>query len=369
LTFGAASCAHYEHGYFTAYRRLAEQDPDLVLHLGDYLYEYAPGDYKAPSGIIRRHTGGKCQTLADYRRRHAQYKTDPDLRAAHATAPWVVVWDDHEVENNWAGDEPGSKVPGFAERKRAAMRAYYENMPLRRSSLPGNGTIQLFRRIAWGELATFHVLDTRQFRDDQACEDGLRTDCDVRLERGRVLAGTSQVRWLDDGLRRSRARWNVLAQQIFLAQRDSMLGPGREVSMDAWDGYTADRTRLLGGIVNSGARNPVVLTGDVHVAYASKLLTNFDDPNSARAGVELVTTSIASDGDGYHDPAADAALRAENPHIAFVDERRGYLLCRVTPRELRADFRTVPYISKKGAAATTAASFTVADGAKSFDIV
>jgi alkaline phosphatase D len=139
------------------------------------------------------------------------------------------------------------------------------------------------------------------------------------------------------------------------------------VLLDTWDGYAAERDRLLSGIVTAGTRNPVVLTGDIHTAYANDLLTDFADPTSRRVGVELVTTSIASDGDGYHDVAGTAALRAENPHIAFVDERRGYLLCRVTPRELRAEFHTVPYISKKGAAAATAAAFTVVDGANSLD--
>ncbi|MGH3391084.1 MAG: alkaline phosphatase D family protein, partial [Actinomadura sp.] len=241
LTFAAASCSHYEHGYFTAYRRLAEQDPDLVVHLGDYMYEYAPGRYRAPSGIIRGHTEGKCQTLTDYRRRHAQYKSDPDLRAAHAMAPWAVIWDDHELENNWAGDDPGSEVPGFDARKRAAFRAYYEHMPLRRAALPVGDRIRLHRRLEWGDLAAFHLLDTRQYRDDQACEDGVRSNCDARFDGRRVLAGPGQLRWLGEGLRASRARWNVLAQQIFLAQRDSRLGPGREVLLDAWDGYVAER--------------------------------------------------------------------------------------------------------------------------------
>jgi alkaline phosphatase D len=365
LTFAAASCSHYEQGYFTAYRRLAEQDPDLVVHLGDYMYEYAPGGYRAPSGIVRDHTEGKCQTLTDYRRRHAQYKTDPDLRAAHATAPWAVVWDDHELENNWAGDDPGTPVPGFEARKRAAFRAYYEHMPLRRAQLPSGDRDQLFRRLTWGGLATFHLLDTRQYRDDQPCGDGVRTDCDDRLDGRRVLAGPRQLQWLDAGLRTSRARWNVLAQQIFLAQRDTQLGPGHEVLLDTWDGYAAERNRLLTGILASGASNPVVLTGDIHTAYANDLRADFDDPGSARVGVELVATSVSSDGDGYHDPAAGAALRAENPHIAFVDQRRGYLLCRITPRELRADFRTLPYISRRGAPASTAAAFTVTDGARS----
>jgi alkaline phosphatase D len=365
LTFGTVSCSNYEQGYFTGYRRLAEQQPDVVLHLGDYIYEYAPGGYLAAGGLrIRSHTEGHCQTLADYRRRHAQYKTDPDLRALHALATWIPVNDDHEVENNWAGVHPGtSKRPGFIERKRAGYRAYYEHMPLRRSSVPHGTRIQLYRRLAWGSLATFHVLDTRQFRSDQPCDDGIRLDCDERLAPGRVLIGGKQRRWLSSGLRSSQARWNLLAQQIFMAQHDYHLGPGHEMLVDTWDGYAAERDRVLGDVAASGARNPVVLTGDIHTHYASDLLTDFDDPDSTRVGVELVTTSITSDGDGYDDPAGRAIEMAENPHIAYVDQRRGFIVCRLTPQELRADFHTLPYVSKRGARDTVSARFTVTDGA------
>jgi alkaline phosphatase D len=365
LTFGTVSCSNYEQGYFTGYRRLAERQPDVVLHLGDYIYEYAPGGYRAAGGlIVRRHTDGHCQTLTDYRRRHAQYKTDADLRALHATAPWIAVNDDHEIENNWAGDHAGtSHRPGFTERRRAGYRAYYEHMPLRRTSMPRGSRIRLYRRLSWGALATVHVLDTRRFRDDQPCDDGERLDCDERLATGRVLAGPEQRRWLAAGLRSSGARWNLLAQQIFMAQHDYHLGPGKELLLDTWDGYAAERDRVLGDIVASGARNPVVLTGDIHSHYASDLRTDFDDPASRRVGVELVTTSITSDGDGYDDPAGRAVELAENPHIAYVDQRRGFVLCRLTAGELRADFHTMPYVSKRHAPSTVTASFTVPDGA------
>ena len=365
LTFAAASCAYYEHGYFTAYRRMAEQHPDLVVHLGDYIYEQSAGDEPQPLPIVRRHIGGTCRTLTDFRLRHAQYKTDPDLQAAHAAAPWAVVWDDHEVENNWAGDNPGRKTPGFAARKAAAFRAYYEHMPLRRTSLGRNGRLRLTRRVHWGDLATFHMLDTRQFRSDQPCEDGLRTGCDARLQRRRTLLGSEQLTWLDAGLRASRARWNVLAQQVFLAQRDHRLGPGLEVALDGWDGYAAERTRLLTSLLASGARNPVVLTGDVHVAHANDLRADFDDPGSARVGVELVTSSIASDGDGHHAPVTNAAIRAENPHIAHIDQRRGFVLCKASPGELRAQFHTVARITERDAPDAVSAAFTVPDGARS----
>ncbi|TXK40371.1 alkaline phosphatase [Nonomuraea sp. C10] len=179
LAMAFVSCSQYEHGYFTAYRRLAEEHPDLILHLGDYQYEYARNSYEAPGGNVRDHEGPETETLADYRLRHAQYKTDPDLRAAHAAAPWLVVWDDHEVDNNWAGEvpeRPDRPQPDFLARREAAFRAYYENMPLRRDSIPRGVDMQLFRRVRWGRMATFHMLDTRQYRDDQGCGDGADSD-------------------------------------------------------------------------------------------------------------------------------------------------------------------------------------------------
>jgi len=362
LTFVTASCAHYEHGYYTAYRRLAQEEPDLVVHLGDYMYEYGRGGYTGISGLVRRHAGGKCRTLADYRTRHAQYKTDPDLQAAHAAAPWLVVFDDHEVENNWAGPVSGTGAKDFAARRRAGLRAYYENLPLRRSAMPRGDRMRLHRRIAWGSLAAFHLLDTRQFRDDQACHDGLRSGCDAALAADRTLLGVDQREWLLAGLRRSAARWNLIGQQTIMARHDVALGPGRELNMDSWDGYAAERARLLAGIRDSGASNPVVLTGDAHIHHAADLRLDFDDPDSPRVAVELVTSSISSDGDGYRDHARMAALRVENPHIAYVDQRRGYIVCRVGPDELRAEFRTLDYVTRRGAPARTSAKFTVPSG-------
>ncbi|MDP9841847.1 alkaline phosphatase D family protein [Streptosporangium lutulentum] len=362
MTFAIAACAHYEHGFYTAYKRLAEQEPDLVVHLGDYMYEYAPKGYTALGGSVRHHTPGKCATLADYRMRHAQYKSDADLQTAHAVAPWLVAFDDHEIENNWAGDVSASGAAGFAQRRAHAFQAYYENMPLRRASLPGGASMRIHRRVDWGPLARFHLLDTRQFRDDQACEDGLRSGCDDRLATGRTLLGEDQRRWLLDGLASSDAHWNLVGQQVLMAQRDSKVGPGTEVSMDSWDGYAAERTRLLTGFRDSGATNPVVLTGDAHMHHAADLKLDFDDPDSPRVAVELVTSSIASDGDGYRDKGRMAETIEENPHISYLDQRRGYIVCRVTPEELRADFRTLDYISRRGAPAKTGARFTVPSG-------
>ncbi|MFI0419815.1 alkaline phosphatase D family protein [Spongiactinospora sp. 9N601] len=362
FTFAVAACAHYEHGYYTAYRRLAEQDPDLVVHLGDYMYEYAPDGYKAIEGRVRRHTEGTCRTLADYRMRHAQYKSDPDLQRAHAVAPWLVAFDDHELENNWAAEVSSTADPVFARRKAAAFRAYYENMPLRRTSVTGGASIRVHRRVDWGRAARFHLLDTRQFRDDQACADGLRSGCDERLDAGRTLLGADQRDWLLDGLHRSPARWNLIGQQILMAQRDWRQGPGREVSMDSWDGYAAERTRLLTALRDSGAGNPVVLTGDAHMHHAADLRIDLDDPDSPKVGVELVTSSVTSDGDGYRDQARVEEIVAENPHISYLDQRRGYIVCRLAADELRADFRTLEYVSRRGAPAKTTHTVTVPAG-------
>jgi alkaline phosphatase D len=359
LTVAVASCAQFEHGFFTAYRRLADESPDLVLHLGDYLYEEGRDVYETWPHNVRHHRGGETVTLADYRRRHAQYKTDPDLQHAHAVAPWSVVFDDHEVEGNWAGDVPRRPERHFVRRRAAAFRAYYENMPLRRTSLPAGPDMRIYRRIRWGDLATVHLLDTRQYRSDQA--DGHRRPRSSRRERHRSILGHGQERWLLDGLRGSTSRWDVIAQQVFLAQKDSHAGPGERVAMDAWDGYPAARRRLLRGLGESGVRNPVVLTGDVHRHYANELRVDFDDPATPPVGVELVTTSVSSGGDGFRStPRTDVQL-AENPHIRYVDSRRGYLLTTFERDRMRADFKVLPYVQKPGAPVSTAASFVVPD--------
>jgi len=361
LAMSFVSCSQYEHGHFTAYRRLAEDEPELILHLGDYQYEYQAGVYTIPGGNPRDHLGPETRTLANYRQRHAQYKTDPDLQAAHAVAPWAVVFDDHEIENNWADEVPEQPDPDFLARRAAAFQAYYENMPLRHSSIPRGIDMQLYRRLQWGRLATLHLLDTRQFRDDQACGDGYR-DCPAALEVARSITGAEQEQWLIDGFRRSTARWDILGQQVFFGQRDNNSGPASVVSMDAWDGYAASRDRITRGWIEASVRNPVVLTGDVHAHWADELKLDYADPTSRTVGTELVCSSVTSGGDGADAVPSQHPWAAWNPHLRFYNNQRGYVRTRITASALTADFRVVPYVTQPGAAAHTRASFVIEDG-------
>ncbi|GIH94363.1 alkaline phosphatase D family protein [Planobispora siamensis] len=363
LTMAFASCAQYEHGHFTAYRRLAEEHPDLVIHLGDYQYEYQRDTYTIPGGNIRHHEGPETETLADYRQRHAQYKTDPDLQAAHAAAPWLVVWDDHELDNNWADEvpeKPEIPQPDFPARREAAFRAYYENMPLRRASVPRGIDMQLYRRIRWGRLATFHMLDTRQYRSDQGCGDGY-DDCPEAVDPARSITGQEQERWLIEGFHRSRAQWDIIGQQVFFAQRDNNAGPAKITSQDAWDGYVASRQRITQGWVDAGVRNPVVLTGDVHAHWASDLKLDYDDPTTRTVGSELVTSSISTGGDGRDSDPATHPFLTINPHLRFYNNQRGYVITKIGRELLTADFKVLPQVTRPGAAAHTRATFVIED--------
>ncbi|MER6950359.1 alkaline phosphatase D family protein [Nonomuraea sp. NPDC000554] len=361
LSVAVTSCAQFEHGYFTAYRALAGERPDLVLHLGDYIYEYPKGTYVAGSGNVRDHAGPETVTLAGYRQRYAQYRTDPDLQAAHAAAPWVVAWDDHEVDNNWAGGEGANQSKKRLARRAAAARAYYENMPLRRGALPDGTGIQIYRRIRWGTLATFHVLDTRQYRNAMACGNGLK-DCPEAADPARTILGQEQERWLIDGFQRARAQWDLIGQQVFFASRTITAGPAHLTNQNTWDGYLASRQRVTRGWIDAGVRNAVMLTGSAHAHWAADLKLDYLDPNSPAVGAELVTSSITSRGDGLDvDPRA-VPLLVSNPHLRFYNDQRGYVMARVDRAAVTARFQVVPYVSRPGAAVRTRAVFAIDDG-------
>ena len=288
LRFAFASCQNYEQGFYTAYRHMAGEDLDLVLHLGDYIYERRFGDSR-----VREHEAGEVHTLDEYRARYALYRSDPDLQAAHAACPWVVTTDDHEVDNNWAGDTPedDQDPEQFLLRKAAAFQAFYEFMPLRSTSMPRGPAIPLSRRLRFGDLADFHILDGRQYRSDQACGDGRRTMCAEALGPERTMLGAAQESWLFDGLAASRSRWNVLANQVMIARLEGASPNGEAaVSMDRWDGYPAAQTRLMSFLDRARPPNPVVVTGDIHSNWAADLKADFRDPASnggRRAGRHL----------------------------------------------------------------------------------
>ncbi len=359
LRFAIASCQQYEQGYFTAYQHMADEDLDLVMHLGDYIYENPGID-----GRVRKHVGGELITTDDYRNRYAQYRSDPALQAAHARFPFIVVWDDHEVDNNYAGlyQEAGAPVEQFALRRAAAYKAYYEHMPLRRSSIPRGALLQLYRPFVYGNLASIFMLDTRQYRTDQPCGDNVQLICDAVGDPKATMLGAAQERWLMDGLDRSRSGWNLLAQQIPMASLDRMPGPERRYSMDKWDGYEASRSRLLQFLDKRKPSNPVTLAGDVHNNWVNDLRLKIDDPKSPVVATEFVGTSITSAGDGSDISATMKAMISENEGVRFCNDQRGYVRFELTARELRADFRVVDYVTRTGSPIRTRASFVVVDG-------
>nr|WP_062239591.1 alkaline phosphatase [Fictibacillus sp. FJAT-27399] len=359
LKFAFASCQQYEHGFYTAYKHMAEEDLDLVFHLGDYIYEYGPNEYIAATGNVRTHSSAEVMSLDDYRNRHAQYRSDANLKAAHAAFPWVVTWDDHEVENNYADKIPekGQSVEAFIIRRAAAYQAYYEHMPLRKTSLPNGPDMRLYRNFTYGNLASFNVLDTRQYRSDQANGDGNKPQSPESLDPRRTLMGKEQESWLFNNLSTSKAHWNVLAQQIFFAQWNFGTSAAPVYSMDSWDGYPAQRQRVLDFVKSKNMNNMIVLTGDVHASWASNLLMDFDNPKSTIFGAEFVGTSITSGGNGADKRKDTDHILEQNSHIKFFNDYRGYVRCKVTPEQWQSDYRVVPFVTEPGAAVSTRASY------------
>ncbi|MBM3385230.1 MAG: alkaline phosphatase [Betaproteobacteria bacterium] len=366
LRFAFASCQQYEQGFFGAYRHMVADAPDLVAFLGDYIYESSWG-----RDHVRKHTGGEPTTLPEYRERYALYKSDPDLQAAHAACPWIVTWDDHEVDNDYADDRPEDGVPRerFLERRAAAYRAYYEHMPLPERMKPKGPDMRIYTQLGWGTLARFYVLDDRQYRAWQACPRPKRSggsntvnvaDCEALANPNRSMLGRAQERWLSGAFAQSGARWNLIAQQTRMAQFDQLPGEGRRAWTDGWDGYPAARARLFDALLEHRVANPVVLGGDVHLFNVSELKRDFDDPASATIASEFVCTSITSQ--GWAQERLNAFL-PDNPHMKLLDSRyRGYVRMEVTAKETRADLRAMDSVTQPGAACSTLASFVVEDG-------
>lgn len=359
LRFAFVSCQNYEWGYFTAFDHLARENPDLVVHLGDYIYENGPHKERP-----RQHNSDTCVTLEDYRARYAQYKTDPMLQRAHEVAPWIVTWDDHEVANNYAGLVPKVAAPTreFARRRAAAYQAYFEHMPLRRMSLPSGSDMLLYRGFEFGKLASFHVLDTRQYRTIQPMAEGFHPMSPRMLSPKGTILGERQRTWLLDRLSNTKAAWNVIAQQVMVAPIDYKAGNEIGLNPDKWSGYENDRRNLIRHLQSAKTPNPVIITGDIHCHWANEIANDFDGETAVPVAVELVGTSISSDGDGEPDSKRNQTLMRENPCVKFRNKQRGYVMCEVTRGGLKADFKTLPYISRKGAPLETAASFVIESG-------
>ena len=376
LRLGYASCQRWEHGFYSAWRHMRDEQLDAVVFLGDYIYEY-PGALQA----VRPVTGGWVLTLEDYRRRYALHRSDPDLRAMHAACPWLVTWDDHEVQNDYAGLQEGSGVPvlgtvtDFSARRAAAYQAYYEHMPLRASVLTqsfqglGRGAeMRIYGQVPFGRLATLYLLDSRQYRDPQVCtQHGMPgaslvdpARCPAWLDPGRSYLGADQTRWLEGALAQAPSNWNIIGQQTLFGQRDNQPGPGQRFWNDSWEGYRSARTRLTEVLRHHRVANPVMLGGDVHENWVGHVKTDYADPASPAVGVEFCGTSITSRAGG----AAQVARRLEeNPHFVFADgEHRGYGVAEFTPRQLTTTLRAVDDATRSDSGVRTLARFVVPAG-------
>ena len=365
MRFAFASCSHFEQGLFTAYRHMAGEDLDLAFHLGDYIYE-GPGR----ENLVRKHSGAqtiKLRTLDEYRIRHAQYKTDPDLRAAHARCPWVVTWDDHEFENNYAdavSEKPDRDPVDFLEQRARAYQAYYENMPLRAASVPSGPKLKLYRTISYGRLAAFQVLDTRQYRTDQPNGDRASELNEEALSPKNTILGAEQAGWLKSALLRSTGTWNVLAQQVMMGMVHRPRTPGGPelYSMDQWPGYAVERMKLVEFLADRRIPNPVVLTGDIHSNWVNDLRVDDRKSEGPIVAAEFVGTSITSGGNGPATVEGLDALLAANPCVRFHDRRRGYVVCSLTPKDSVSDYRIVEDVKSPGAPVKTLKSFAVEAG-------
>jgi alkaline phosphatase D len=365
LRIAVASCQMYEHGEYGAYRRIVAEDTDLVVHVGDYIYENSGGVKR-----VRQHGSGECYTLADYRVRHALYRLDPALAAAHASCPWLLTWDDHEVDNDYADDisEQDDDPRLFLARRAAAYQAYYEHLPLPRRAAPFGATMRLHAAAGFGNLLTLLMLDTRQYRSPHACPPAGRrgssrldpTTCPELDASTRTLLGARQEAWLGAQLERSRARWNLLAHGLVLSNNNEAVLPERRYWTDAWNGYPAARDRLLRQIEASRARNPVALGGDIHAFAASNLHRLPEDLSSPIVATELVTTSISSEGTPV---SLLESHKRGNPAMLFGDPRyRGWLRLDLGAARIDASMMALDDPYAVDSAARSLANFVVEDG-------
>ncbi len=362
--FLIASCQRWDVGHYAAWRDAASLPLDAILFLGDYIYEYGVNP-----AAVRPHNGGKVRTLADYRKRYALHKSDPQLQAAHAAAPWLVVWDDHEVDNDYAGLQGQDLQVDFATQRAAAYRAYWEHMPLPKAQRPVNGDMRIYGHLDWGRLARILLLDDRQYRDAQVCpkpgkggSNTLRSSqCADFQDPRRTLLGRMQEDWLAQSWSTDRP-WNLLAQQTLMSRFTwrSPADGGPEFWTDGWDGYAPARQRLLDVVAQKKLPGAVVLGGDVHANYVANVKADFDRPDSAVIASEFCGTSISSL--GLAQDRVDRALPL-NPHVLHgrADER-GTMRCTLQANQLQVELRVVDDARRPDSAVHSGARFVVEAG-------
>lgn len=366
LRIGVAGCQNYEMGFYDAWRHLAaEPDLDLIFHYGDYIYESGAtplGTVAKNWTAVRSHAGDEIYSIDDYRRRYAQYKADPDLKAAHAACAFAASFDDHEVDNDWASDfdQDGTDPAIFALRRFAALQAWYEHMPVRKAQFPFVGGLTAYRRLDYGRLLRMHVLDTRSNRSDQPCGDNAaKNPCPPEARMQPNVLGKRQEAWLDKGLANA-AAWNLLAQQVIVMPID--LRPAGAVEprfpTDLWDGYRPARQRLIDSIRRHRLTNVVIATGDHHKHVIGTLPVDDRRPDRGSAAVEFVATSATSGGNGVGTAKLEHIVR-NNPHIDLYVDQRGYQLFDITPTRWQTEVKVLDRIDKPGGRISTLARYAV----------
>jgi alkaline phosphatase D len=368
VRFAAVGCQHFEAGWYTAYRHVAEEPLDFVFHYGDYIYEYSPGvtldAFHRPTDPVRRYIGPEPYSLDEYRRRYAQETLDTDLQAARAAHPWFCTYDDHEVQNNWAGvhDEHGTPPDLFVTRRRLALQAWFEHMPVRRATLsPTTGLVDFRRRADFGRLVRAHFPNTRLFRTDQPCGDNFKPACPAQSAPDAQMIDAAQEKWLGEGLRSSGQTWQLVAQQVMMAPLDRRATDSTEpqpiYNMDSWAGYSAQRERIFGLFGQHAPGNILVATGDEHQNYANDLIHG-----GRTVASEFVSTSISSGGDGHEVRPGNERLMTDNPNLKWTNDRRGYVVGEVTPKSFTGHYRVLDAVTQKGLPIRTAASWAVESG-------
>lgn len=361
MSFAFASCQNFSHGHFTSHQHLAEEDVDFVLFLGDYIYD-TPGDDDL--GRLHRPQVDHLTSLADYRTRHTQYRLDPGLQSAHAAAPWIVTLDNHDVRVGYAGfwQKDGLSPEQIAQHRANGFRAAWEHLPMRKSRIPDGPYFKLYQSFQHGDLATFNILDTRQYADahvgDCPVEDRISGYCPEALDPTRTILGKPQREWLLNSLDNSGTRWNVLGNPFFFTQHDHDPDPELRSFNPKWDHYVADRQRLLDHITDRGLTSVVVVTGDSHSNGVQDVPPDFRDWDAAPVATEFMGTSLSSGGDRPLKEEYDPDL-VNNPQERFRNNSRGYVTCHITRDQWQTDFRIVDTVESSTSGIRTLCSWVV----------